>query len=185
MKFCQITDSNIRAFEPFIPKKLDKVRRDRRCLSLGFYEDDVAIGAVVLFANNAILEVRSLEHLDSVEVGVCEKELASFVTEQNWQNIYRIEYVVGGTEEFFDEYDFTMLDIGFIPMEGDVRKFSAPLKDIVKAQGDSLGAYKKSKDLCQYITGKNMTKHQLDSYNNLYPYNRYYPDEKMRRSHVS
>ena len=178
MKFCQITKDNIKAFAPFIPSTLDKIRNDKRCLSLGFFEDDTPLGAVVLFANNAILEVRSFDHLNDIEDGVCEKALAEFVTDQNWKNIYRIEYVVGGTEEFLAEYDFTMLDIGFIPMEGDVRKFSAPLYDIVKAQGENISAFKKTKDTGEYILGKNLTRHQIDSYNNMYPYNRYFPDEK-------
>lgn len=178
MKFCQITRDNYKAFKPFIPDKLDQIRNDRRCLSLGFYEDDQPMGAVVLFANNAVIEIRSLEHLSSVKDGVCEKEVATFVTNQNWQSIYRIEYIVGGTEEFLSEYDFTMLDIGFIPVEGDVRKFSAPLKDIITAQRETLNAYQKTKDNCEYILGKNLTKHQLDSYNNMYPYNRYFPNEK-------
>ena len=181
MKFCQITRENYSAFEPFIPDKLEHIRNDRRCLSLGFYEDKTPIGAVILYANNAVLEVRSLEHMPQIEDGICEKGLADFVTDQGWPNIYRIEYIVGGTEDFLNEYDFTMLEIGFIPMEGDVRKFSAPLYEIVKAQGQAVNAFKKtkdSKDIAEYILGKNLTKHQLDSYNNMYPYNRYYPDEK-------
>ena len=178
MKFCQITKSNLNAFAPFIPSSVDKIRNDKRCLSLGFFEDDTPLGAVVLFANNAILEVRSFDHTADIEDGVCEKALAEFVTDQNWKNIYRIEYVVGGTEEFLSEYDFTMLDIGYIPMEGDVRKYTAPLYEIVKVQGENISAFKKTRDVGTYILGKNLTRQQLDAYNNLYPYNRYYPDEK-------
>ena len=177
MKFCQITRENFKAFKPFIPDRFDHIRNDKRSLSLGFFENDSPIGAVILFANNAVLEVKSLEHIPDAEGGVCEKALADFVTEQNWQNIYRIEYVVGGTEDFLNAYDFTMLDVGFIPCESDVRKFTAPLYEIVKAQGENLGAFKKTRDTAEYVLGKNLTKHQLDSYNNLYPYNRYYPDE--------
>ncbi len=177
MKFCQITRDNFKAFKPFIPERFDHIRNDKRCLSLGFFENESPVGAVILFANNAVLEVKSLEHTPEAEDGVCEKALAEFVTEQNWQNIYRIEYVVGGTEEFLDAYDFTMLDVGFIPSESDVRKFTAPLYEIIKAQGENLGAFKKAKDTSQYIFGKNLTKYQIDSYNNMYPYNRYYPDE--------
>ena len=181
MKFCQITRDNYSAFEPFIPDKLNHIRNDRRCISLGFYEDKTPLGAVILFVNNAVLEVRSLEHMPEVDEGVCEKELADFVTDQNWHNIYKIEYIVGGTEEFLKEYDFTMLEIGFIPVESDVRKFSAPLYDIVKAQGETVNSFKKSKysrENTKYIFGKNLTKHQVDSYNNMYPYNRYFPDER-------
>lgn len=177
MKFCQITRENFKAFKPFIPDRFDRIRNDKRSLSLGFFENDSPIGAVILFANNAVLEVKSLEHTPDAEGGVCEKALADFVTEQNWQNIYRIEYVVGGTEDFLNAYDFTMLDVGFIPSESDVRKFTAPLYEIVKAQGENLGAFKKTRDTAEFVLGKNLTKHQLDSYNNLYPYNRYYPDE--------
>ncbi len=179
MKFCQITKNNFDAFKPFIPDKLSHIRNDKRCLSLGFYEDDTPMGAVILFANNAILEVRSLEHMDELQDGVCEKALADFVTGQNWQNIYRIEYIVGGTREFLEEYDFTMLDIGFIPSEGSVRKYSAPLYDIIKAQRDSLNAFKRSGEIDkgEYIIGKKLTRHQIDSYNNMYPYNRYFRDE--------
>jgi hypothetical protein len=183
MKLCQITRENYSVFEPFIPDKLGHIRNDRRCLSLGFYEDKTPMGAVILLANNTVLEVRSLEHMPEVENGICEKELADFVVDQNWPGIYKIEYIVGGTEDFLKEYDFIMLDIGFFPMDSDVRKFSAPLYDIVKAQGQTVNSFKIAeghREDSQYVLGKNLTKHQLDSYNNMYPYNRYYPDEKNK-----
>lgn len=180
MNFCQITDNNFSVFKPFIPAKLDHIRSDRRCVTLGLFEEKKPLGAVVLFMNNSVLEVRSFEHADTDDEGVCEQALADFVTMQNWNNVYKIEYIVGGTEEFLAEYDFTMLEVGFIPAVSDVRKFTAPLHEIVKAQGETIRSFKKTKDTSEYVLGKNLTKHQLDSYNNMYPYNRYYPDDKNK-----
>ncbi len=82
MKFCQITNENYAAFAPFIPDSLSHLRKDKRCLSLGFFEEKSPMGAVILFANNAILEVRSFDHVSTIEDGVCERALADFVTDQ-------------------------------------------------------------------------------------------------------
>ena len=180
MKFCEITSENYPAFRAFIPDKLEHIRKDNRSLTWGMFEDNTPMGAVVLFANNDVLEVRSLEYLDSIEEGVCEKELADFVQKQNWESISKIEYVLGGAEEFLKEYDFTMLDIGFFPMMGDVRKFSASIEEILNHQKGSIEAYKKNKDGSDYVLGKNLTKHQLDSYNSMYQYNKYFPNDKNK-----
>lgn len=180
MKFCEITNDNIPAFKAFIPDKLDPIRKDKRSLTWGMFEDNTPMGAVVLFLNNDVLEVRSLEHLDSVEDGVCEKELADFVEKQNWENVYKIEYVVAGADEFLREYDFTMLDIGFFPILGDVRKYSATIEEILSLQKDSIEAFEKSKDKSEFIFGKDLTKYQLDSYNTMYQYNRYFPNDRNK-----
>ncbi len=63
-------------------------------------------------------------------------------------------------------------------MEGDVRKFTTPLNEVAKTQGQSLKQYKDIKDDSEFILGKNLTRGQLDSYNNTYPYNKYFPNEK-------
>ena len=180
MKLCKVTNDNFKAFSPFISPNASHIMKDRRSLSIGFFEDQSPLGAVVFFANNGILEVRSFDHLASIEDGECEKALAEFADKQQWPNIYRMEFIVAGTEDFLSEYDYTMLDIGFVPAEGDTRKFSSTLGDVYRSQKDSIELFKKNKKKHEFILGKNLTPHQVDSYNGLYPYNRYFPDIKNR-----
>ena len=173
MEFCLIDDKCREFFEPFIAGRYERELNDRNNIALGIYDDRGALGAAILRKNHAVMEILTLDYTADLEAGECEKELAQLVERQDW-GVYRIEYILGADKDFLDDYDFTMMDIGFIPSEGNVKKYHATLKDIALAQGDTLKLFEKKKDVSEFKIGKNLTKHDVDSYNNIYPYNRYH-----------
>ncbi len=176
MKFCEINSVNESFFTPFLPPGLEEMRRDKRCLSYGMFDDEEVVGAAVLFVNGAVIEVRSLEYGQDVSPGLCESELAGFITQQDW-DVYRIEYCVGGNGAYFEQYDLTMMEAGFVPSVGDVKRFHATIGHIIRHQGDFLRKFLKKKRGNEFVLGRNLTQRQIDSYNELYPYNRFYPDD--------
>ncbi len=176
MKFCEINNSNKKYFEGYILRKYENLIKDPRSLTLGMHDNGEPLGVVIFYKNNDTLELRSLEYSGQLDIGECEQAIVEFANNQQW-DFYRIEYSVGGTKDFLDNYDFTMLEIGFFPMKGDVRKFHATLMEIIYNQGKIIRKMKLKLDTKKYKLGKDLTKHELDSYNTLYPYNRYYPTE--------
>ena len=176
MDFCLIDAENQKYFNAFIPGRMALEIKDRNCLTLGMFDERGPLGAVVFRKRNAVMEIFSLDYLNSLEPGECEKALVEFADKQNW-DVYRLEYIVGGSREFFDDYDFVMLDAGFVPSRGNVKKFHATLGTAAKSQKEILSLFGKTKDVSEFKIGKSLTKHDIDSYNNLYPYNRYLRDE--------
>ncbi|MCR5155439.1 MAG: hypothetical protein K6C96_02000 [Butyrivibrio sp.] len=172
MEFCVIDDKSREYFEPFIARRYEIELTDKNTIALGIYDDRGVLGAAILRKNHAVMEILSLEYINDLEAGECEKELIEIIKKQDW-DVYRIEYIVGAEKTFFDDYDFAMLDIGFIPSEGNVKKYHATLKEIAQYQGETLKLFEKKKDVSEFKIGKNLTNHDIDSYNNIYPCNRY------------
>ncbi len=175
MKFCMIDPGNRKYFDRFIPERYDRERTDKNCLTLGMFDERGPLGAVIFRKNHAVMEVLSLYYVEGLEEGECERAIAEFADLQDW-DVYRLEYIFGGSREFLEEYDFVMMEAGFVPSEGNVKKFHATLETIANAQGETIRLFDRIKDVSEIKIGKSLTNHDIDSYNNLYPYNRYYRD---------
>lgn len=176
MKFCMIDSDNRSAFDVFLMARYEQEFGNKDSLCLGMFDDRGPLGAVILRMNHAVIEIISLDYVEGLEDGECESAIAEFVKAQDW-DVYRIEYIVGGKKSFFDDYDYVMMEVGFMPGRGNVRKYHATLKKIAMAQVDTFKLFGKTKDVSEFKIGKDLTRHDIDSYNRQYPSNRYYRDK--------
>lgn len=176
MKFCLIDPKNRKYFDDFIPGRYERELGDKSYLALGMFDERGPLGAVITRKNHAVMEIISLNYVEGLEDGECEAAFAEFAKDQDW-DVYRLEYIVGAEKSFFDNYDFVMMEAGFVPAKGNVKKYHATLKHIAKAQEDTIKFFGKTKDVSEFKIGKELTKHDIDAYNHKYSCNKYYRDE--------
>lgn len=171
MKFCGINQRNEMYFKPFMSSAFYDSPGEKS-LSLGIFDGNTPLGAALLYVDDGKCEVRSLEYSEELKVGECEKALVDFIKGQKW-DIYAIEYIAGGAPESLDEYDFTMMEAGFVPMRGDVSKYQATLFEISKAQEETINKFKARSSNYDFKLGKDLTDAEINAYNKIYPANRY------------
>ena len=179
MKFCRIEPDNQEYFDSFLSTSFADSSYDKNQLTIGMFDEIGPLGAFTVCLNDYVAEIRSLLYAERMKAGECEKAILDFIRDQDWE-IYRIELIVGGTDRYFAEYDFAMLDIGFMPSQSDISLYTATIGEIAEAQGDMLERFEKKYTPGEFKTGKELTKYELDQYNRMYPFNRYFPNDENR-----
>ncbi len=179
MNFCMINSDCEKDFMPFLPEKYQECQFDKNYYVLGFFDEHGPLGAAILYIKDSVLEIRSLEYSDTIDVGVPERALTDFIVSQKL-DLYSIEYPIGGSKDFLEKYDFLMLDFGYSPSREDVSKYHASLKEISDSQGDTINKATKGKADHDFRLGSELTDKEISDYNSLYPNNKYYVSDNNK-----
>jgi hypothetical protein len=169
MKICLVDRKNYGLYEPFLNDETRLLGIRENQVALGFYDSRMALGAAVVEVSDGIADIISLAYRDSVEEGDCEEKLLDFLLNQNW-NLFRIRYVADGDREEMDDYDSMMMSIGFIPSDGEVRRYHASLGTIYNSQKALIDKYRKRHPMKFMVKGGQLTKEQIANYNKNVPY---------------
>lgn len=172
IRICEINKKNIHLFEPFIPDEYFRNGIAKNQAVIGFFNEEMALGAAVLEVSGGVTEILSLVYREEWKEGSIEKALTRFILGQNW-NIHRIRYIVDGTEVSLGNYDLLMLAIGYVPAKGPVKRYHTQLGVIYDRQRNIIEKYKKHYPKRGFINGANLTADQIHSYNTRFPYAMY------------
>lgn len=166
MKVCRITKDIYSLYEEFIPKKYENALNNASYNIWGIYDGDGVKGAAVVRLVDGVAEISSLLYREDIKPPVCEKLISDTIASKAKEyGIDRISYVAQGDEDYLEKLDFAMMDIGFFPREGDVKKYCTTLEKIIKTQERYINIVEKRHNDLAIVTGEELTKKQINAYN--------------------
>ena len=176
MKICKINEKTFPAFERYIPDMYREVLKRKNFLVLGFFDENGAHGASICYFYDGMVEIESCIYDDDVEEGVCEMLTHEGILKQG-KDIDEIVYVKQGTAEELEAFDYVMMNLEYLPRDGEVTRYEATLGEIMKSQEKTLEQFDRVGNADKYIRGDKLNAHQIAVFNNEFSDNPYIPSE--------
>lgn len=137
MKICSIGRDNLELFERFIPNDMHHLMNEEKHLFLGVFDETGTHAACVLSVVEGIAQIQSLRCDKYAYQEGFESDIVDIIVKNSQKlDVFQIQYIGAGNEEYLENLDCRMMDAGFFPSEGEVVKYTATLQTIK----DSLGS---------------------------------------------
>lgn len=172
MKICKVTSDIYPLYEPYIPQMYASAHKNRDYLVMGLYDETGQRGAAIINTQQDTAYIVSLLYDKDIEPGCCEKEIADVILSGfDKTGVAKVVYVHEGSVRELESFDYSMMEAGFFPMRGEVKRFSATLLAIYDAQKKGIESTKKGISKMPIITGEHISDYQIKHYNQKHPDN--------------
>ena len=176
MQICRITEDILELYRPFIADGYLGRFNDGFTGFYGFFDDINVHGAAILEVRYGVAEIVDINYADDIEEGIFEKMFTELLVKNAKKlNIYRIVSSSCGDEDYLENRDYVMMNIGYMPREGDVSYYEARLSDVGEALKNSAHGLSHDRSFSNMLTAGQLEEHTLAAFNRKYfdtPYNR-------------